>query len=335
MKTIFKYITSFFILTLFAGVAFTAVPALALQMPGFAANSPTTTNSSYNWAGYVANSGSYTSVSGTWIVPQVTAGGNGGVDATWVGIGGVNSSDLIQAGTQAIVDTGGQVTYQAWYETLPQISTTVSLTVHAGDSITTTINQISTGQWQVSMTDNSTGQSYNKTINYNSSLSSAEWVEEMPAVSGSFIPLDNFGTVQFSNAVATQNGSQITASGADAQPMTMLDAGGQALATVSALGNDGESFTITRTSAAATPATGTQIGSIGRGFGRHFRRNGRGVQGFTPPPAASQTGQVSSAGVGEDGYSFPFQIFIRNFGERQIQTLKQSQNRTFTIIRIR
>jgi hypothetical protein len=33
---------------------------------------------------------------------------------------------------------------------------------------------------------------------YSSSLSSAEWIEKMPSTGSSFVPLDNFGSVQFS-----------------------------------------------------------------------------------------------------------------------------------------
>jgi hypothetical protein len=46
----------------------------------------------------------------------------GGVSATWVGIGGVNSRDLIQAGTQQQTTGTGQTQYQAWVEMLPQAS---------------------------------------------------------------------------------------------------------------------------------------------------------------------------------------------------------------------
>src|SRR5207245_2487158 len=83
----------------------------------------------------LASGGSFTAVTATWVVPQVSATSTG-ADATWVGIGGLNSRDLIQAGTQASVG-GGSVTYEAWVEMLPQSSRTVSLSVNPGDSVTT------------------------------------------------------------------------------------------------------------------------------------------------------------------------------------------------------
>ena len=79
-------------------------------------------DTSHNWSGYAATEGKYTSVSGTWTVPQVSSNGAPGVGASWVGIGGVNSRDLIQAGTQETDGGSGRVQYSAWVETLPQVS---------------------------------------------------------------------------------------------------------------------------------------------------------------------------------------------------------------------
>src|SRR6267378_2090041 len=96
------------------------------------------TSSSSNWSGYAANGGAFTSVTGTWTVPTVSATSSG-ADATWVGIGGLTSNDLIQAGTQTMVDGSGTAEYSAWIEMLPQSSRNVPLSVSAGDSVTVTI----------------------------------------------------------------------------------------------------------------------------------------------------------------------------------------------------
>src|SRR5438309_1000367 len=86
------------------------------QQPGVGASTPPQTqpipfpdnrNTSHNWSGYAATGGTYTSVSGTWTVPQFNADSQPGVDAAWVGIGGVRSRDLIQAGTQQSVTGSG------------------------------------------------------------------------------------------------------------------------------------------------------------------------------------------------------------------------------------
>ena len=103
--------------------------------PAPQAVAPGAQNTSHNWSGYAATNGQpYTAVTGTWTVPQLASGGAQGVGATWVGIGGVTSHDLIQAGTQDVASGNGQSQYQAWIETLPQASRQVPLAVAPGDS---------------------------------------------------------------------------------------------------------------------------------------------------------------------------------------------------------
>jgi hypothetical protein len=234
---------------------------------------------SSNWAGYVASTGTFTSVGGSWIVPQaVGSNANLSADATWVGIGGVSSTDLIQAGTQDIIQNGTS-TYTAWYELLPASSVQVPLAVHPNDGITVSITQQSNGQWQISFSDTTTGQSYQTSVSYASSLSSAEWIEEMPSDQRGLVPLDNFGIVSFTDGLTTQNGSQVSISESGAQPMTMITRNDQALATPSSLGADGASFTVTRTAAAASTSTAVRTG--------RWSRTGVGVQGYIPIPRPS------------------------------------------------
>ncbi len=207
-------------------------------------------NYSDNWAGYIATGGTYTSVSGSWVVPQVSGSGTSS-DATWVGIGGTTSNDLIQTGTRAIVNSNGQVSYQAWYEMLPGNSQNTPLTISAGDSITASISKQSTDQWVISLLDSTTGKNYETTVTYTSSLSSAEWIEEMPVLGNSFIPLDNFGSVQFTALSTIKDGAFLTPAQAGAQSVVMVNSLNQVLAQPSTLGSDGASFTVTRT--ASTP----------------------------------------------------------------------------------
>src|SRR5205085_3777558 len=90
---------------------------------------------SRNWAGYAARGGTFTSVSGTWTIPEVAIDSAFGADATWVGIGGLRTRDLIQAGTQQSVTGSGSVTYEAWVEKLPAVARPVPLTVLPGHTI--------------------------------------------------------------------------------------------------------------------------------------------------------------------------------------------------------
>jgi hypothetical protein len=206
-------------------------------------------DTSQNWSGYSATGGTFTAVNGTWTVPQFTPDSPAGADAAWVGIGGVNTRDLIQAGTQQTVSGTGSTQYQAWVETLPQASHPVPLEVHSGDSVTVSISLVpqTQNQWLVAFKNNTTGQTYQVTETYASSMSSAEWIQEAPsAARGRQIPLDNFGTIEFSQGSAVKDGQTVSIAGAGAQAVTMLGRGGQRLATPSSLGSDGASFSVTR-----------------------------------------------------------------------------------------
>jgi hypothetical protein len=209
---------------------------------------PPSQDVSANWSGYAATGGTYTAVSGTWTVPQFAPDSPAGADATWVGIGGVNTRDLIQAGTQQTVSGNGSTQYQAWVETLPQASHPVPLTINPGDSISIAINQSpdAQDQWQVSYTNNTTGQTYQVTEHYTSSMSSAEWIEEAPSAGRGLIPLDKFGSVDFTQGSTVKDGQTISIADAGAKPITMVARGSRQTAKPSSLGADGASFTVTQ-----------------------------------------------------------------------------------------
>jgi hypothetical protein len=213
------------------------------------------TSSSSNWSGYAASGGTFTSVTGTWTVPTVSPTSSG-ADATWVGIGGLTSSDLIQAGTQAMVDGSGTVEYSSWIEMLPQSSRNVPLSVSAGDSVTVTITQQSGNDWLIAMKNNTTNGTYNVTVQYDSSNSSAEWVQEAPSVGRGLVSLDQFGTVRFSGGSAVRDGKTMSISALGAKAITMINGQGQAIAQPSTIASDGSSFTVARTDATSSPQTG-------------------------------------------------------------------------------
>jgi hypothetical protein len=182
-------------------------------------------------------------------VPQFTPDSPAGADAAWVGIGGVNTRDLIQAGTQQTVSGSGSTQYQAWVETLPQASHPVPLSVSPGDSVSVSISQLpqAQDQWKIAFTNNTTGQTYQVTEQYASSLSSAEWIEEAPsAARGRQLPLDNFGSISFSQGSAMKNGQAVTIAASGAQPITMVSRANRQSAHPSTLSADGSSFTVTQ-----------------------------------------------------------------------------------------
>jgi hypothetical protein len=209
-------------------------------------------SSSRNWSGYVASKGTYTSVTGTWIVPQPSASRTTSAGATWVGIGGAKNHDLIQAGTEESVAGANGVRYSAWIEMLPAASHTVPLKVNPGDSVTVTITQQSKDNWLITLKNDTTGKSYEAKENYQSSLSSAEWIEEAPSGGRRVYPLDNFGTVSFSNGSAVVDGKTVSIAATGARAVSMTGSTGRIIAAPSKLGSDGKSFTVTRTDALPT-----------------------------------------------------------------------------------
>lgn len=218
---------------------------------GSSASAPPATTSSYsstNWAGWLSTSGIFTSVSGSWIAPQATGiAGTTSADATWIGIGGVSSNDLIQVGTVNIIDASGTVDTSAFYELLPGASQTIpSVSVSPGDSLSASVSEISSGQWRITITNNTNGQTFTQNVAYASTHSSAEWIEEDPSYGRNrLIPLDKFGVATFTNGLATSGGVTRNILGNQSVPITLVNNAGQALATTSALYAGGGSFTVT------------------------------------------------------------------------------------------
>lgn len=210
------------------------------------------TADSLNWSGYaVTPSGDgVTAVSSTFTVPSAGLVPPG-FAATWTGIGGYNTSDLIQAGTseQSLPSTsllGPQ--YYAWYELLPAGETQLTgcsgdpnCTVNPGDNVSVTINQVSGTTWSISMTD-SGHWSWNKDVTYSSSGSSGEWILEAPTLEVLQTPLAPVGTVPF-GPTSTYTVGGVTHTIAEGDPTQIfLSPGVVNLATPSALASDGQSF---------------------------------------------------------------------------------------------
>jgi hypothetical protein len=190
-------------------------------------------NQSSNWSGYnqgtlEKNVSGFHSVSGDWIVPTASPhkSRESEFSATWVGIGGgcvdancmQTDNTLIQTGTEQDVSynaLAGTTTeqYSAWWELIPQASTPIdTMTVKPGDHMHATIVETPVGSenWTITLTDVTSGQTFNTTVSYQSTYATAEWIVEQPTVvsvlplppSVGDGPLPNLGTVQFSAATA-------------------------------------------------------------------------------------------------------------------------------------
>lgn len=199
----------------------------------------------------MAANATFAAISASWTVPEATGNGySTSADATWIGIGGVTTSDLIQVGTDNTVSASGQVTTSAFYELLPAPAQTIpTVTVAAGDSMSASLTETSAGEWTVTITDETNGQSFTDNVAYDSSNSSAEWIEEDPSETNDrLIPLDNFGTVNFSAGSAVANGSNVSITGSDAQKIILVNRAGEDVATPSSVSADGASFSVTQSS---------------------------------------------------------------------------------------
>jgi hypothetical protein len=182
----------------------TSIPVLTVY--------PSQTLVSADWGGYAVSSdlktpqGLVTSVSGSWVIPEVTNSANS-YSAAWVGIGGQYDESLIQTGTEHVWLNSG-ANYTAWYELLPQDSIQLNMTVTPGDVITAsvTLQDAASKTWVIEITNLSKGQTFKKSVFYDSSMLSAEWIVERPTVNNFQFPLANFGSVTFTGCSATIGG---------------------------------------------------------------------------------------------------------------------------------
>lgn len=204
---------------------------------------------SYNWSGYLAAGGKFTGVQGAWIVPSVTGNShNTTADAAWIGIGGVTSGDLIQVGTTESVSRSGHATYGAFYEMLPAPETPVpNMVVAPGDIMIAYLAQQASGDWQITLNDLTQNETFSTTVQYASSNSTAEWIEEDPSFSsGGLVPFDTFGSINFSGGTTTEGGVSQTISSSGGQAVIMVNTLNQPVATPSVLAGDGKGFQVTQ-----------------------------------------------------------------------------------------
>ncbi|MHB1569349.1 MAG: G1 family glutamic endopeptidase [Solirubrobacteraceae bacterium] len=318
---------------------FAAVGACALGVATAASAQGTSTQvdatqqaASANWAGYVAggNGTRYRSVSGTWVQPTASCQSAQGYAAFWVGLGGAGmggsgqsssfqqTGSLEQAGTQADCSGGGTPTYYAWYELVPSAPVHISMAIHPGDTISSTV-AVNGSNVTIDLTDHTTGASFSKTLQMsNPDVSSAEWIAEAPSScqqdlsSCTPLPLADFGTVKFSNAAATtvggHTGTISDASWTDAALSLSPSAGGYAeyvpgqgggSASPSALSSSGSSFSVawSASSGYGYPGSGYYGGGYGYpGYG--YYGGGYGYSGYGYPGSGYYGG-------GDYGYVYP------------------------------
>jgi hypothetical protein len=210
-------------------------------------NPAPTAKRSQNWAGYFTTVADVTSISATWQVPRVAAPSDSD-SSTWIGIGGIRSSSLIQAGTDQGVQHGTPY-YFAWYELLPALPQTfANIDLLPGDTVTFTIASTGNGNWKISVHDRDANADDSATVAYASCDCSTEWIEEAPSVKGKETPLANFTSVTFTGLAATVRNAAIHPDSICGNvqprrpgcvvPLRMVDANGVTIVQPQRLSND-------------------------------------------------------------------------------------------------
>jgi hypothetical protein len=143
-----------------------------------------------------------------WSEPTVT-GHAGAEEFVWVGIGGWDETvqNIIQVGTFAYFPGGGQMNQGIWYQLVPSLQHAQFplIGVGPGDEIAASVVQLKAREdWQMSLTDVSSGQSFTKTVKFGSLNAYPSFIVEDPnsgplGPSGPFYPFPSWGTVTFSN----------------------------------------------------------------------------------------------------------------------------------------
>lgn len=273
-----------------------AVAATTTPIPNpNAQNMPLSSGSSRNWSGYQASNGKFSQVSANWTIPIISGYSYTSADATWVGIGGIVTSDLIQIGTQNIIEKSGNISTSAFYELLPDVSQTIPVSVKSGDSVSANLSEQGRNRWLIAFKDNTTGQTFSTLVKYNSSYSTAEWIEEAPSSVRRELPLDNFGSISIKDASAMRNGNQVSIAQANSGTITMVNDLGLSLATPSNLGSDGANFTISRSN---IPSSSMGISEFDPNSGS-WRRQGVGLRShrWIVP---SETPQINPESISPD-----------------------------------
>jgi len=174
-----------------------------------------------NWAGYAvvsptgSSAVSFTSVTGTWTQPNASCSAAGARSASevWVGLGGyaLDAQALEQIGTGVECSPSGASVSYAWYELVPAPLVKLVLTIKPGDVLTGSVT-VGGGNVVLQLRNRTRNTVVTRRIAVSEvDVSSAEWIAEAPSLctgpACSPLALANFGTVSFSRAAVTGNGS--------------------------------------------------------------------------------------------------------------------------------
>lgn len=201
---------------------------------------------STNWSGYADTGSGFSTVTGSWAEPSVSCTRQTSLAAFWVGIDGYSSSSVEQDGTLAEC-YAGTAYYYTWWEMYPTNAIqVVGSTLHAGDSITSSVVRSGTS-YTLTVTDSSrSADSFSITQTCSGCAnSSAEWIAEAPSGSSGVYPLSDFHSWTESGAtVKSASASGVISSFPDDE-ITMINSSGAIKALPGALNGSGSGFAVT------------------------------------------------------------------------------------------
>jgi hypothetical protein len=242
------------------------IPVSPAVTPSGPVNSSVTSISTTdNWSGYSRNGsqGAFTAVAGCWDVPSVSpSSALPAYSSAWIGIDGLQNSDLIQAGTEqdwssSTGEAPFAADYFAWWEILPAPATPITtMPITPGDEMCASISEIgASGQWTISLTNETSGQSFTIVQSYTGQANSAEWIVEAPfAKDGS----DSCGPCTLANYGLTTF-SQLSEDGVDPELNSVngleMVQNGRVVSIPSSPDSDGNGFSLAYGSAQPLPPT--------------------------------------------------------------------------------
>jgi hypothetical protein len=210
-----------------------------------------TPENSTNWSGYADNNADdfvYSSIAGNWTQPLLLCGpGENSLALFWIGLDGLGSSTVEQAGTAGECYEGASY-YFTWWEMYPSNNLeVVGDAVHSGDSISASVTDVG-GSYDLTVTDTSTPSNSFTTTQTCSSCtnSSAEWIVEAASSStGAIQPLSDFGSWTVTDATVAAGSDSGNISTFQYDVLTMVTSAGAVQVEPSALSDSGGGFTAT------------------------------------------------------------------------------------------
>lgn len=230
---------------------FASLFSLSLLLTTYVAKPQVQSIISLTWSGYVVASDfsdpqpHIISINASWVVPSVNASMDNAYSSAWIGIGGQFDDSLIQLGTEHDSVDGAE-RFSAWYELLPAYAVTVPMNISEGHEISASINMLNdeADLWLLQLTDLTNGETFCKTVNYNSTHLSAEWIVERPTLNGQISRLSNFGNLTFTEAYVNINHNVLPLAQTSFSQIHMTDHSNNQLTTVSQITPDGKCFTV-------------------------------------------------------------------------------------------